>query len=113
MATSTIKQGTIKYEHVTLTAGTGIVITSQECYIYGKLLFVSMVWTAESNITPYATIASFGYSSKISWSAPLTSTDSAVIANKGLYADKNNRMIRAANTIPAGNYKTFLVIPIE
>lgn len=106
-----IAQSTAKYEQVTLTAGSGITINSQDCYTYGKFLIVYMQWTAAENISAYSNIASLGLSAKISWNAPLVTNGNVVVANNGLYADKGNSAIRASTQIPAGTYRTFLIIP--
>lgn len=101
------------YTPITLTAGSGVTISLQDCYLYGKLLLVSMTWSTASSISSYSNIALFDYAAKMSWSAPLITAGTVVVANNGLYADKGNRTIRASTTIPAGTYKTFLIIPID
>ena len=107
-----IEQSTA-YESITLTAGSGVTINSQECYKYGKLLIIFFNWSCASNLSSYATIATHGYVAKTSWNAPLVNNSNYVQASNGLYADNANTTIRASGTIPAGTYRTFLIIPIE
>lgn len=114
MSVSTIKKSTA-YEPITLTAGSGVTINSQECYKYGKLLIIYFRWTANSNLASYATIATHGYSAKVAWNAPLIS-DSNYVAQypSGLYADNTNSVIRTSAPISSGGiYRTFLIIPID
>ena len=114
MAVSTIKQSTA-YEPITLTAGSGVTINSQECYKYGKLLIIHFNWTASANIASYAPIATHGYSGKVAWNAPLINNSNYVTEYpSGLYADNGNNTIRTSAPISSGTtYRTFLIIPID
>lgn len=103
----------LTWSAVTLTAGSGITINTQQAFTYGKILFVYMRWTASSSVSAYATIATHGKSAKVSWNAPLMNDANTIVSSLGLYADQGNTTIRAAGTISAGTYRTFINIPIQ
>ena len=99
---------------VTLLAGTNITINSQSAYITAGIMFVFMRWTASASISAYSAVASFtGYTSKMAWNTPLmTDGNIPTSSSTALYADAGNNTIRASNTIPAGTYRSYIIIPI-
>lgn len=100
--------------NIVLTAGSNVTLNTYNARKIGNLLFLYVRFTvASGGVAAYGTIVTHGYKALTGWHQPVYTDGGLVIANKGVYADRQNTTVRSSDALSAGTYRISAIIPVE